>query len=94
MKMRFVLFGAVLASGCQPTQVPAVAVSEATVDRAIGEATADDRAVMSAVLDGALRAERDRSIRAGRATPADADVPDLNSMASTSTQCGDDAGVL
>ena len=39
------------------------------------EATADDRTVMSAVLDGALRPERDRRIRAGRATPPDPVAP-------------------
>ena len=56
MKMRFVLFGAILASACQTTQLPAVAVADATADaRAVSEVTADDRAVMSAVLDGALR---------------------------------------
>jgi hypothetical protein len=76
MKMRFVLFGAILVSACQTTQLPAVAVAEATADaRAVSEVTADDRAVMSAVLDGALRPERDRGIRARHPTLSDPGTP-------------------
>jgi hypothetical protein len=73
MKMRFVLF-ALLASGCQTTQLPTVAVNQTT---------ADDRAIMPAVLDGALRAERDRGVRLGQvhddrlrgAAPSDSRAP-------------------
>jgi hypothetical protein len=38
---------------------------------AIDQVTADDRAVMAAVLDGALRPERDQAIRRGRGIPSD-----------------------
>ena len=56
MKMHALLCGALLASACHASQLPAVAVSNATTD---------DRAVMAALLEGTLREQRDRSIRAG-----------------------------
>ena len=56
MNMHALLCGAILASACHTTQLPPVAVSGATTD---------DRAVMAALLEGTLREQRDRSIRAG-----------------------------
>jgi hypothetical protein len=79
--MRCVLVTCVCLAGCQvstpPEALPPISQVHSTIadDHASGEVTADDRAIMSAVLDGALRADRDSSIRAGRATPSDPALP-------------------
>jgi hypothetical protein len=81
-EMRFAFLICLFLAGCQAAAPPATIsppssdVSSTTADdRADNEATADDRAVMSAVLDEALRPERDHKIRAGRATPPDPAAP-------------------
>jgi hypothetical protein len=79
--MRYVLVACVWLAGCQvaapPEALPPISQVHSTIadDHASGEVTADDRAIMSAVLDGALRTDRDSSIRAGRATPSDPALP-------------------
>jgi len=68
-------------AGCQvstpPEALPPISKAHSTIadDQASGEVSADDRAIMSAVLDGALRAERDSSIRRGHRTPPDPALP-------------------
>jgi hypothetical protein len=59
-----------------PEALPPISQVHSTIadDHASAEVTADDRAIMSAVL-GALRAERESSIRRGYATPLDPALP-------------------
>jgi hypothetical protein len=52
-----------------PEALPPISQVHSTIADDQSEVTADDRAIMSAVLDGALRADRDSYIRAGRVTP-------------------------
>jgi len=51
--------------------IAAMLLSNGFIAAGIDQVTADDRAVMTAVIDGALRSERDQAIRRGRGIATD-----------------------